>query len=97
MPCDTERSKLLSEAIAASIEQCTAGGLPAVNAAIVEIVGQAIANALPQLEAAIRADVYGEVLAKLDHVTTMPHEVCALTIQLNHLIERWRLVHMESA
>ena len=96
MPCDADRSKLLSEAIAASVEQCTAGGLPAVNAAILEIVGQAIANALPQLEASIRADVYGEVLAKLDHVATMPHEVCALTIQLNHQIERWRLVYMES-
>ena len=96
MPCDTDRSKLLSEAIAASVEQCTAGGLPAVNAAIIEIVGQAIANALPQLEASIRADVYGEVLAKLDHVATMPHDVCALTIQLNHLIERWRIVYMES-
>jgi hypothetical protein len=97
MPCDAERSKLLSDAIAASVEQCTAGGIPAVNAAILEIVGQAIANALPKLEASIRADVYADVLAKLDHVATMPHEVCALTIQLNHLIERWRLVAVEVA
>ena len=97
MPCDADRSKLLSEAIAAAVEQCTAGGIPAVNAAILEIVGEAIANALPSLEASIRADVYTEVVAKLDRVATMPHEVCALTIQLNHQIERWRLVHMESA
>jgi hypothetical protein len=97
MPCDADRSKLLSEAIAAAVEQCTAGGIPAVNAAILEIVGETIANALPSLEASIRADVYAEVVAKLDRVATMPHEVCALTIQLNHQIERWRLVHMETA
>jgi hypothetical protein len=97
MPCDANRSKLLSEAIAAAVEQCTAGGIPAVNAAILEIVGEAIANALPGLEASIRADVYAEVVAKLDRVATMPHEVCALTIQLNHQIERWRIVQMETA
>jgi hypothetical protein len=97
MPCDADRSKILSEAIAAAVEQSTAGGLPAVNAAIVEIVGEAIAHALPQLEASIRADIYTEVVAKLDRVATMPHEVCALTIQLNHQIERWRLVRMETA
>jgi hypothetical protein len=30
-------------------------------------------------------------------VATMPHEVCAMSIQLNHQIERWRLVRMEPA
>ena len=97
MPCDAERSKLLSEAIAAAVEQCVAGGIPAVNDAIVEIVGEAIAHALPRLEASIRADIYAEVVAKLDRVATMPHEVCAMSIQLNHVIERWRLVQTESA
>jgi hypothetical protein len=95
MPCDADRSKILSEAIAAAVEQCTAGGIPAVNAAIVDIVGEAIAHALPRLEASIRADIYAEVVAKLERVATMPHEVCAMSIQLNHQIERWRLVWME--
>lgn len=97
MQSDADRSKILSEAIAAAVEQCTVGGIPAVNAAIVEIVGEVIAHALPRLEASIRADVYAEVIAKLDRVATMPHEVCAMSIQLNHQIERWRLVRMEPA
>ena len=97
MPCDAERSKILSEAIAAAVEQCAAGGMPAVNAAIVDIVAEAIAHALPALEASIRSDIYAEVVAKLDRVATMPHEVCAMSIQLNHQIERWRLVRMETA
>ena len=93
---DIDRSKLLSEAIAAAVEQCVASGIPAVNAAIVDIVGEAIAHALPQLEASIRADIYTEVVARLDRVATMPHEVCAMSIQLNHLIERWRIVQVEA-
>ena len=96
MPCDAARSKLLSEAIAAAVEQCTSGGMPAVNDAIVAIVGDAIAYALPQLEASIRADIYAEVVAKLDHVATMPPDGCAMSIQLNHMIERWRLLQIEA-
>ncbi len=98
MPCDADRSKILSEATAAAVEQCTTWRHSSeVNAAIVDIVGEVIAHTLPRLEASIRADIYAEVVAKLDRVATMPHEVCAMSIQLNHQIERWRLVHMEPA
>jgi hypothetical protein len=95
MPCDAARSKLLSEAIDAAVGQCVEGGIPAVNAALVEIVGEAIANALPKLEELIRADIYAEVIARLEQVARMDHEVCALTIQLNHVIERWRHLQLE--